>query len=188
MKTKLLLLAVLIFTTGCGKEFSVIPDAGAQAPMQQPDPDPLSPCKPAMTYPATCVEHASANYLSISAVGGDTSPYLNHTYTLQHAMNLQDIDAWIGTAAAVLLETSSTLSINTPDGRYYEFHIQLDKHVDTIGSIERNIPVHLSLPAGTVLLLVVHGLQQHCGLPDPVFGPTEDCSVTYGVTFRLYGQ
>ncbi len=69
------------------------------------------------------------------------------------AMNVKLLDVWIGTSSGQVFETDSHLQIVLPDGTFYEFKAQFDKHADVVGNVQRSFPVDLTLPAGTVLYL-----------------------------------
>jgi hypothetical protein len=73
------------------------------------------------------------------------------TYTSSKRMYAQLIHAWIGTPPGQLFETISRLQIETPDGRFYEFFSEYDKHstVDDSGKFHMQFNVRLFLPAGT---------------------------------------
>src|ERR1700680_1176716 len=65
------------------------------------------------------------------------------TYTSSKRMYAQLIHAWIGTPPGQLFETISRLQIETPDGRFYEFFSEYDKHstVDDSGKFHMQFNV-----------------------------------------------
>lgn len=80
------------------------------------------------------------------------------TTAIPFPMKVSMLDVWIGTQSGAVFESDSRLQVVLPDGTFYEFKAQYDKHQDVVGSLQRSFPVNLTLPAGT-MLTVYHSAQ-----------------------------
>jgi hypothetical protein len=145
-------------------------------------------CQPKVS----CIEqHSPGVYVEIRQGPLDPGVFENFEWTLPHEMQLQMVDAWIGTAYSVDLETGSHFRIIWPNGRFIEFLNEFDKHHDEHGEKQRSWNVHYFLPKGTKLQVWKRAEEQCLPETDPDFynlAYPVTCSPSADYMWRLYGS
>jgi hypothetical protein len=140
--TALVLLFTCMMNSGCSGD-----PIHAQSPS-------FSPPHQELVCPRGCIAFQSApNFLELRFGPTSNTDQDGFTTALPFPMTVKLLDVWIGTQSGAVFESDSRLQIVLPDGTFYEFKAQYDKHQDVVGDVQRSFPVNLSLPAGTMLTL-----------------------------------
>lgn len=162
---------------GCVMLLSSCGQGPAPAVVQAQGPPSFSPAHQEAVCPTGCAAFQSANFLELRFGPTSNTEQDGFSFTLSAPMHVKLLDVWIGTQSGQVFESDSRLQIVLPDGSYYEFKAQYDKHADLVGDVQRSFPVDLTVPAGTQLS-IYHSAQ------GVISCPSSGCG--YDTTWSLF--